>query len=33
VPSSVVDDFCDADSAGKFFNENIKGQYDSIKIN
>jgi hypothetical protein len=32
VPSSVVDDFCDADSAGKFFNENIKGRYDSIRI-
>ena len=32
VPGPVFADFLDADSAGKFFASNIKGQYEYSKV-
>ncbi len=32
VPDSVFTGFLDADSKGKFLNENIKGQYEYAKV-
>jgi len=32
VPKRVFEDFCSAQSKGKYFNENIRGEYDSEEI-
>ena len=32
VPRKVFNEFCASDSKGKFYNENIRGEYDSIEI-
>ena len=31
VPFSVADDMAEADSVGKFHNQNLRGQYDCVK--
>lgn len=32
VPASVIDAFCETDSAGKFFNEHIREKYPTVTV-
>lgn len=32
VPVSVVDEFCESDSVGKFFNQRVKGKYPTVRV-
>jgi hypothetical protein len=32
VPASVIEAFCESDSAGRFFNEHIKGKYPTVRF-